>query len=80
MSVDRKTAQYLYGPLVKPKVWCGMNYKEVLEQKERLAHGNVRRLTKSGLTDSNMLNIKDCLEAIKFNRGLIAELKDWSNE
>ena len=74
---DRIRAKHLYGPDVEPKSWATMKYKDVLDQKLRLATANIKRLTKDGLDDYNMKLIKQSMESVSFNQNLLKEMKEW---
>ena len=74
---NRIKAKDLYGPDVEPKSWTTMKYKEVLDQKIRLATANIKRLTKDGLDDYNMKLIKQSMESVSFNNNLLQEMKEW---
>ena len=74
---NRIKAKDLYGPDVQQKTWANMNYKEVIEQKLRLARANIKRLANDGLDDWNMKLIKQSMDAMKFNENLLKEMKEW---
>ena len=73
---NRKLAKHYYGSEVQPKLWKTMLPEEMYKQKIRLATANIRTLTKQGLTDSNMMRIKDSMKSIEDNTNYLKEMDD----